>query len=212
MLHGPEKSVGWFKGKITGHSHISWESMVSGSDFPLCQPIGKTTSQGNVVPPGLGGFRCGPWCPWRAVPWRVDEAWIDWGGGRIPAFCCDGFIWFFYGCMCVYIYICVFDMPVEGFTWFYMVSKGFYTVLYGLRQNSYWKMAHRNGEFSHDKRIQTVDISIVTWQFTRRIEWENDGIASEYTFPRSMSIQMERYKVRRFIFGPTRHYIDIIIW
>ena len=32
-------SIGWFKGKITGKSHISWENLWFPVDFPLSQPI-----------------------------------------------------------------------------------------------------------------------------------------------------------------------------
>ena len=32
-------SIDWFKGKITGTSHISWEILWFPSDFPLSQPI-----------------------------------------------------------------------------------------------------------------------------------------------------------------------------
>ena len=33
------QSIGWFKGKITGNSHISWENLWFPVDFPLGQPI-----------------------------------------------------------------------------------------------------------------------------------------------------------------------------
>ena len=32
-------SIGWFKGKITGNSHISWENPWFPVDFPLSQPV-----------------------------------------------------------------------------------------------------------------------------------------------------------------------------
>ena len=32
-------SIDWFKGKITGKSHISWENPWFTVDFPLSQPI-----------------------------------------------------------------------------------------------------------------------------------------------------------------------------
>ena len=32
-------SIDWFKGKITGNSHISWENLWFPVDFPLSQPI-----------------------------------------------------------------------------------------------------------------------------------------------------------------------------
>ena len=32
-------SLGWFKGKITGKSHISWENLRFPVDFPLRQPV-----------------------------------------------------------------------------------------------------------------------------------------------------------------------------
>ena len=32
-------SIHWFKGKITGNSHISWENLWFPGDFPLSQPI-----------------------------------------------------------------------------------------------------------------------------------------------------------------------------
>ena len=33
------QSIGWFKGKIRGKSHISWEDLCFPVDFPLSQPI-----------------------------------------------------------------------------------------------------------------------------------------------------------------------------
>ena len=33
------RSIGWFNGKITGISHISWENLWFPVDFPLSQPI-----------------------------------------------------------------------------------------------------------------------------------------------------------------------------
>ena len=34
-----QHSIDWFKGKITGKSHISWEHLWFPVDFPLSQPI-----------------------------------------------------------------------------------------------------------------------------------------------------------------------------
>ena len=36
------KSIDWFKGKITGKSHISWENLWFPVDVPLSQPIEST--------------------------------------------------------------------------------------------------------------------------------------------------------------------------
>ena len=35
------ESIDWFKGKITGKSHISWENLWFPVDFPLSQPIDR---------------------------------------------------------------------------------------------------------------------------------------------------------------------------
>ena len=39
MLSHPQESIDWFKGKITGKSHISRENLWFPVDFPLSQPI-----------------------------------------------------------------------------------------------------------------------------------------------------------------------------
>ena len=39
FLHSSLSSIDWFKGKITGKSHISWENLWFPVDFPLSQPI-----------------------------------------------------------------------------------------------------------------------------------------------------------------------------
>ena len=40
-------SIGWFKGKITGNSHISWENLWFPVDFPLSQPIENSFNNNN---------------------------------------------------------------------------------------------------------------------------------------------------------------------
>ena len=39
-------SIDWFKGKITGTSHVSWENLWFTVDFPASQPIDRMISLG----------------------------------------------------------------------------------------------------------------------------------------------------------------------
>ena len=40
-----DDSIDWFKGKISGKSHISWENLWFPVDFPSSQPIEKHTNK-----------------------------------------------------------------------------------------------------------------------------------------------------------------------
>ena len=65
-------SIGWFKGKITGNSHMSWENLWFPVDFPLRQPIEKhilTTVPRSWLHQLLGRPHNPPWLPW---PSRFD--------------------------------------------------------------------------------------------------------------------------------------------
>ena len=60
MLHGPEKSVGWFKGKITGHSHISWENLwFPVQIFPYVNPLEKQHPRATLFRLAWEGFGVG---------------------------------------------------------------------------------------------------------------------------------------------------------
>ena len=41
MRMGSGDSIGWFKGKVTANSHMSWEHLWFPIDVPLSQPIGR---------------------------------------------------------------------------------------------------------------------------------------------------------------------------
>ena len=63
-------SIGWFKGKITGNSHISWENLWFPVDFPLNQPIDYSQGHQSQCPR--------PSKPSSAAGRRTWSGWGQW--------------------------------------------------------------------------------------------------------------------------------------
>ena len=70
-------SIGWFRGKITGNSHISWENLWFPVDFPLSQPIEyEQWKDGMVHKKNEFMDDENPWlCSLEKNQRRIDDSW-----------------------------------------------------------------------------------------------------------------------------------------
>ena len=134
FFRGVGSSIDWFKGKITGKSHISWENLWFPVDFPLNQPIdiniptfqhwrifgaglevGESwhRTQMPVMPVmpvrNLGGL--GKVTFWKEQKYEKNSIFLDYNVFScqfrgIPSFWMFGL---FHSYMYIYIYICIND-------------------------------------------------------------------------------------------------------